>query len=48
MMISEPFSNLFESLKFQLTRMSGDLESLKRETKKLGSFDDSHSLREGL
>lgn len=47
-MISEAFSNSFESLKRQLARMSGDLNLLQFETKKLGTKQDSHSLRENM
>ena len=47
-MISESFSKSFESLKRQLTRMTGDLNLLQVETKKLGTIQDSHSLRENM
>lgn len=47
-MISESFSKSFESLKRQITRMTGDLNSLQDETKKLGTKLDSHSLRENM
>lgn len=47
-MISESFSKSFESLRHQITRMSGDLNSLQDETKKLGTKLDSHSLRENM
>ena len=48
MMISESFSKSFESLKRQLSRMTSDLNSLRDETKKLGSKKDSHSLRANM
>lgn len=47
-MISESFSKAFESLKRQLTRMTGDLNLLQVETKKLGTIKDSHTLREDM
>ena len=47
-MISESFSKSFEILLRQLKRMSGDLNLLQMETKKLGSLQDSHRLRENM
>lgn len=47
-MISESFSKAFESLLFQLKRMTGDLNSLQIEIKKLGSLQDSHKVREEM
>lgn len=47
-MISESFSKSFESLKHQMARMTGDLNTLQDETKKLGTKFDSHSLRENM
>lgn len=47
-MISETFSKSFEALKFQLTRMTGNLNLLQAETKKLGTIQDSHNLREEM
>lgn len=47
-MISESFARSFETLLRQLTRMSGDLNLLQAETKKLGTIQDSHKLREDM
>ena len=47
-MISEAFSKSFEALKLQLTKMTGNLNSLNAETKKLGTSQDSHNLREEM
>ena len=47
-MISETFSKSFEALKLQLTRMTGNLNLLQVETKKLGTNRDSHNLREDM
>lgn len=47
-MISETFSKSFEALKLQLTRMTGNLNLLQTETKKLGTNRDSHNLREDM
>lgn len=48
LMISESFSKSFEMLKLQLSRMIGDLNLLNGETGKLGTFQDTHSLREEM
>lgn len=47
-MISETFSISFEALKLQLERMTGNLNLLQTETKKLGTSQDSHNLREDM
>lgn len=46
--ISESFAELFQSLNLQLKRMTGELNSLQLETKKLGTANDSHILRENM
>lgn len=46
--ISESFAKLFQSLNIQLKRMNGELNSLQLETKKLGTDNDSHILRENM
>lgn len=47
-MISEAFSKSYEALNLQLTRMRGNLSLLEIETKKLGTNQDSHNLREDM
>ena len=46
--ISESFAKLFQSLSIRLKTMNGELNSLRLETKKLGTDNDSHILRENM